>query len=94
MTDDILDDLFHGCAFAAYLEVWSQTRQFPPDSEAARRLAYQFYEEALAEKNRRRPGVSQLANPPLAPSGAGVPTSSPRKRRRSRASLRSATFVG
>jgi hypothetical protein len=50
-ADDILDDVFHGCAFQAYLEVWRETGQFPPDSEATRRLAYQLYEEALAEKN-------------------------------------------
>jgi hypothetical protein len=54
MTDSILNDLFHGCAWAAYLQVWAETRQFPPDSEATRRLAYQFYEEALAEKNAQR----------------------------------------
>jgi hypothetical protein len=51
--DDILDDLFHGSALRAYLEVWARTRQFPPDSEATRRRAYQLYEEALAEKNGR-----------------------------------------
>jgi hypothetical protein len=56
--DDIWDDLFHGCAWAAYLEVWARTGQFPPDSEATRRLAYRLYEDALAEKNGRprRPG--------------------------------------
>ena len=54
MTGDILEDTFHGCAFAAYLEVWHVTGQFPPDSEATRRRAYQLYEEALAEKNRRK----------------------------------------
>jgi hypothetical protein len=56
--DDIWDDMFHGCAWAAYLEVWHQTGQFPPDLEATRRRAYQLYEDALAEKNGRprRPG--------------------------------------
>ncbi len=54
MTDDILDDLFHFCALRAYLEVYAQTRQFPPDSEATRQLAYRLYEDALAEKNRRK----------------------------------------
>ncbi len=58
MTDSILDDVFHGCALTAYLEVWRQTGQFPPDSETTRR-AYQLYEEALAEKNRRK----QLRDP-------------------------------
>jgi hypothetical protein len=59
MTDSILDDLLHGCAPTAYLQVWCQTRQFPPDSETTRRLAYQLYEEALAEKNR-----AKQPNPP------------------------------
>jgi hypothetical protein len=52
--DDVLDSLFHGCALRAYLEVRAQTGPFPPDSEATRRRAYQLYEEALAEKNRRK----------------------------------------
>lgn len=54
MTDDIRDSLFHGCALRAYLEIYAQTRQFPPDSEATRLRAYQLYEQALAEKNRRK----------------------------------------
>jgi hypothetical protein len=53
-SDDILDDLFHGCAWAAFLEICRQTGQFPPDCEATRRLAYALYEEALAEKNRHK----------------------------------------
>lgn len=52
--DDFWDSLFHGCAWAAYLEIYAATRQFPPDSEATRRLAYQYYEQELAEKNRRK----------------------------------------
>jgi hypothetical protein len=56
MTDDILDDLFHGCALTAFLEV-AHAEQGWPDPETTRRRAYQLYEEALAEKNgRRRPG--------------------------------------
>jgi hypothetical protein len=55
MTDSVFDDLFHGCAVAAYLEVWQQSGQFPPDQEATRVLAYRLYEEALAEKNGRNP---------------------------------------
>jgi hypothetical protein len=54
MTDDILDHLFHGCALAAYVEIWQQSGQFPPDSEATRRLAYRYYEEELAAKNKRK----------------------------------------
>jgi hypothetical protein len=52
-TDDFWDDIFHGCAWAAYIEVWQETGQFPPDSEATRQRAYRYYEEALAEKNGR-----------------------------------------
>jgi hypothetical protein len=54
MTDDILDDLFHGCAFQAYLEIRQETGQWPPDSELTRRRAYRLYEDALAERNRDR----------------------------------------
>ena len=69
--DDIWDDLFHGCAVRAYLEVWCQTGQFPPDSEATRRRAYQLYEEALAEKN-RCPRGAKLARDAKRPKGAAV----------------------
>ena len=48
--DDILDDLFHGCAFAAFVELAAACGG-PPDSEAIRRLAYRHYEEALRERN-------------------------------------------
>ena len=51
--DDILDDLFHGCAFAAFVEQ-AQRQRGVPDVEATRRLAYRFYQEALAEKNGNR----------------------------------------
>jgi hypothetical protein len=49
--DDIWDSLFHGCALRAYLEVLAETGQFPPGSEATKRRAYQYYEDALAEKD-------------------------------------------
>jgi hypothetical protein len=48
--DDILDDLFLGCAFAACLDLAAENRS-PPDREAARLLAYRYYEEALAGKS-------------------------------------------
>jgi hypothetical protein len=56
MTDDPLDNPFHFAALLAYLEVATATGQFPPDSEATRRRAYQLYEEHLADKNDRRQG--------------------------------------
>ena len=48
---DPLDDLFHGCALAAFLEVAARTGG-PPPSEATRRLAYRLYESALSDKHR------------------------------------------
>ena len=48
--DDILDDLFLGCALSAFLEQ-AHAQQGWPDPEATRRRAYQLYEEALAERN-------------------------------------------
>lgn len=54
-SDSILDDLFHGCAIAAFVEQASAERGWP-EPEATRQLAFRRYEEALAEKNglRRR----------------------------------------
>jgi hypothetical protein len=54
--DDLLDDLFLGCALTAYLEQ-AQIQQGWPDSEATRRRAYRLYEDALAiPKNREGAG--------------------------------------
>ena len=51
--DDVLDSLFHGCALAAYVDQ-AIAEQGRPDSEATRQRAYAYYEDALAEKNRRK----------------------------------------
>jgi hypothetical protein len=51
MTGDFLDDLFLGCAVAAFIEE-ARRSQGPPDSEATRQRAYRMYEEALAERSR------------------------------------------
>jgi hypothetical protein len=48
--DDILDDLFHGCAISAFVEL-AIKEGGPPDQEATRQLAYRLYEDALAAKN-------------------------------------------
>jgi hypothetical protein len=48
--DDLLDDMFHGCAWSAFLELAASSGRIP-DAEATRRLAYRYYEEALADKN-------------------------------------------
>jgi hypothetical protein len=46
---DILDDLFQGCAFAAYLDQ-ARAQGSWPDPELTRRRAYDYYEKALAER--------------------------------------------
>jgi predicted SprT family Zn-dependent metalloprotease len=51
--DDIMDSLFHGCALAAYVDQAIE-QQGRPDSVATRQRAYDYYEAALAEKNRRK----------------------------------------
>jgi hypothetical protein len=48
--DDILDDLFHSCALAAFLDEAKHSGGWPA-SEATRRRAFAYYEQALAEKN-------------------------------------------
>jgi hypothetical protein len=50
--DEILDGLFHACAWAAYLDQ-AREEQGWPDPEATRRRAYRYYEDALAAKNAR-----------------------------------------
>ena len=52
MTEDILDSLFHGCAFAAFLDQAAAEGGWP-SPEATRVRAYRYYEAELAEKNRR-----------------------------------------
>lgn len=64
MTDALhalLDDLFHGCAFAAYVELAAVTGGVP-DVEATRRLAFRYYEEALAARGRQRSGPVSSAD--------------------------------
>jgi hypothetical protein len=51
--DEILDDLFHGAAFAAFVDEIRLTGK-PPTLEATKARAYLYYEEALAEKNRSK----------------------------------------
>ena len=47
--DDILDDLFLGCALEAFLAIAKATGQMP-DPEASHQLAYQLYEDALTDR--------------------------------------------
>ncbi len=44
---DILGDLFHGCAFIAFVEQAAASQAWPCP-EATRRRAYELYEQALA----------------------------------------------
>ncbi|RUL89450.1 hypothetical protein [Tautonia sociabilis] len=57
--DEILDDLFHGCAFAAFVELAFECRGLP-DAEATRERAFRYFEEELARKNRLRDERSAL----------------------------------
>jgi hypothetical protein len=50
VTDDIRDDVFHSCALLAFVEVATECGGWP-DSEAVKKRAYRYYEEALREKN-------------------------------------------
>jgi hypothetical protein len=52
--DDIWDDLFHGCALAAFLEQAAAAGGWP-DPEATRQRAYSYYEKALAERGAAGP---------------------------------------
>jgi hypothetical protein len=65
--DDILDDLFHGCAFHAFLDQAEEEGGWP-SVEGTRRRAYAYYEEELAKKNAAKP----------AGEGRPATTSSPR----------------
>jgi hypothetical protein len=56
--DDILDDLFLGCALTAFLQVAFEQRAMP-DAEVTRRRAYQLYEDALRVRNRAIPSPRQ-----------------------------------
>lgn len=51
--DQLLDDLFHGAAIAAFVEEAILAKRSPCPIKTKRR-AYRYYEEALAEKNVER----------------------------------------
>ena len=61
--DDIIDSLFHGAAWTAYLEIAAELNCWPPPAEATRRRAYHLYEQALAERNRRTSAALSLTSP-------------------------------
>lgn len=49
--EDLLDSLFHGCAFLAFVEQAMVAGTWP-QAEATRVRAYRLYEEALAARER------------------------------------------
>lgn len=51
--DSVLDDLFHGCAAAAFVDE-AICQQGWPGIEATRRRAFRYYEEALAARQDER----------------------------------------
>lgn len=50
LDDSLLDDLFTGCAIAAFVEEAQIAGRLPAE-EATRLRAYAYYEAALAQKN-------------------------------------------
>ena len=55
--DELLDDLFHGCAFAAFVEE-ARAAQGSPDPEPTRQRAYAIYEAELAARSRGAPPMT------------------------------------
>jgi hypothetical protein len=52
--DNILDDLFHGCALSAFVEQ-AKSQMSWPDEGPTRVRVYRFYEDALKVKNSHKP---------------------------------------
>lgn len=55
--DTILDDLFHGCALAAFVEQAVADAGWPGPN-ATRDRAYRYYEQALADRGREGPSLN------------------------------------
>lgn len=47
--NDVLDDLFHGSAFAAFIDEMAEAKAMPCSNRVKYR-AYDYYEESLAER--------------------------------------------
>ena len=62
-TDPILDDLFHACAWEAFIAEASAVQGWP-DPEMTRQLAYRIYEEALAAERTYRVCVDDPTSTP------------------------------
>jgi len=50
LDGEIIDDLFHGCAFAAFVELAVACKGVP-EVEATRRRAYDLYQQGLDQKS-------------------------------------------
>lgn len=42
--EEFLSDPFHGAALMAYVEVATETGQWPPDSQTVKQRAYDYFE--------------------------------------------------
>jgi hypothetical protein len=65
--DEILDGIFHACAFTAFVEE-ARAQKGPPGLEATRQRAYRLYEDALAERHAirsARPMLTGSSNVPI-----------------------------
>jgi len=62
--DEILDDLFHGCALAAFVEQAVADRGWPAP-ETTRVQAFCLYEEALTDRNRQRVEIDNADRPAI-----------------------------
>jgi hypothetical protein len=58
MTDEFWDDLFHGAAWAAFIDQ-AIAEQGWPDEKQTRLRTFRYYEKALADRN-RTPAASAL----------------------------------
>jgi len=80
-TNDIWDDLFLGCAFAAYVDQ-SIEEGGTPSRERTRIRAYRYYEDELAIRNGRKQALPTALNTPAAKSAPDcvIPDPPPRFR--------------
>lgn len=60
--DELLDDLFHGAAIAAFVEEAGIAQSFPCPEKTKQR-AYRYYEHGLAERNSQKSDDTKSATP-------------------------------
>lgn len=49
LINEFLDDIFHSCALAAFVDIAQETKTNTPDKEVVRKLAYKYYEDYRRE---------------------------------------------